>query len=935
MLNNKVSKAVRLAIAFGAASTAAFSANTIAAEEDVEKVERIQVTGSRISRTDMETSTPVTIFDISDIKNQGAVTVADFLRTNASTGGFNESATLSQAAGASSMGVKGFGADYTLILLNGRRLPKNTAGGIFVDINQIPMAAVERIDVLGDGASAIYGSDAVAGVINIITKTDYEGLNIKLSHGRNLAEGDGKENGFSLVAGVNSDKTNILFAADYFSRDVIKATDREMGSSAVLGYDSDGKIVRGGDGRSPWGIPGKTWILGSEDAASDSWVPWSSCAEENVVGGDCMYDFAPNYFLQPKSDRQSLLTIINHEFNSDFSVNAQFRYTRAYTETSNAPAPGSIEIANTSPYIRDFLFNDRFKDDPEKAERVWQDVQDDKTTVYVGRRYIDFPNRTADNTNETFEAISGFKYYISDALQLDADLGFSRLTNRQIGTRGNLLSKQTADAFSGELLNPFKLNDCSVNAETQALCNSLEAKTHRTGTYEIGFGTLVASGLIPLELPGGEIGYAAGIDVRNERYTDVSDPAKVGGQVIGGAGSNGGGQFSNNAVFGELQLPVLENLDLSIAVRQDKADWGVDEESKSTYSAKIGYRPLDNLLLRASIGTGFKAPGLGELFLGASEGVQRAVDRKRCNEQIAAGGSETEGECRTQELNSRSGGNPELTAETTKSYNIGFVYEPLEDLSISLDYWSLSIDDVVGSLPIQEILDEEAEGRLTEFVIRNSNGTLTDSARTGYVKGDLQNMNEMSAKGLQLDIQHTVDLGFGTLESNLKAEKWLEFMTQNSAAQPLCDSLDYDASRDWFANASFTLDVDDISTTLSVRYLPGYNSWQSRDTQNKSCERVGRWDVERYTQADVDAGSVDKEMVGRLKDAGTPLKVSSYAEVNLVSTYNLTSDQSITVGIRNLFDKNPPHSQVSWPFYQQSDYSNMGRFITLSYSVNF
>ncbi|WP_369674512.1 hypothetical protein, partial [Enterococcus faecium] len=93
------------------------------------------------------------------------------------------------------------------------------------------------------------------------------------------------------------------------------------------------------------------------------------------------------------------------------------------------------------------------------------------------------------------------------------------------------------------------------------------------------------------------------------------------------------------------------------------------------------------------------------------------------------------------------------------------------------------------------------------------------------------------------------------------------FMTQNSAAQPLCDSLDYDASRDWFANASFTLDVDDISTTLSVRYLPGYNSWQSRDTQNKGCERVGRWDVERYTQADVDAGSVDKEMIGRLKDA--------------------------------------------------------------------
>lgn len=936
MLNSKVSKAVRIAIAFGAASTAAFSASSFAAEdESVEKVERIQVTGSRISRTDMETAVPVKMFDVSDINNQGAVTVADFLRNNASTGGFNESATLSQSAGASSTGVKGFGSDYTLILLNGRRLPKNSAGGIFVDINQIPMAAVDRIDVLGDGASAIYGSDAVAGVINIITKKDYEGFNIKLSHGFNMAERDGKETGFSLVGGVNTGKTNILFAADYFSRGTVKATDRDIGSSAVLGYNEDGSIIRGGDGRSAWGIPGKSWIFGSPDAASATWVPWSSCAEENVVGGDCKYDFASNYSLQPKSDRQSLLTILNHEITSDFSVNAQFRYTRAYTETSNAPAPGSIQIENTSPFIRDFLFNDRFKGDAQKAESVWQDVQDDKTTIYVGRRYIDFPNRTADNTNETFEAISGFKYYIADSIQLDGDIGFSRLTNRQIGTRGNLLAEPTAKAFSGALLNPFAINDCSVNAETQTLCDSLEAKTHRTGTYEIGFGTLVASGLIPLELAGGEIGYATGIDVRNERYTDVSDPAKVSGQVIGGAGSNGGGEFKNNAVFLELQLPLLENLDLSLAGRQDRADWGIDKESKATYSAKIGYRPMDNLLLRASMGTGFKAPGLGQLFLGASEGVQKAVDRKLCNEQIASGGSDSTGNCATQELNSRGGGNPALTAETTKSYNIGFVYEPIEDLSISLDYWSLSIDNIIGSLPIQEILNEEAEGRLTDFVVRNSNGTLTDSKRTGYVKGDLQNMNESSAKGLQLDIQHTADLGFGTLESSFKAEKWLEFMSQNSAAQPLCDDLDYDASRDWFANASFTLDVDDISTTLSVRYLPGYNSWQSRDTQNKSCEVAGRWDVERYSQDDVDAGSVGKEMLGYLKDAGSPLKVSSYAEVNLVSTYNLTSDQSVTVGIRNLFDKQPPHSQVDWPFYQQGSYSNMGRFVTLSYSVNF
>ena len=920
--NNKLSKAVRLAIAFGAVSATAFTASVSAAEEDeAAKVERIEVTGSRIKRTDMETATPVTVFSEIEIKNTGAVTVAEFLRSNASTGGFNEASTLSQAAGASSMGVKGFGDEYTLILLNGRRLPKNSAGGIFVDINQIPMAAIERIEVLNDGASAIYGSDAVAGVINVITKTNYEGLNVKLSHGFNIEEGDGEETGLSIVAGVSNAKTNILFAADYFSRDVIKATDRDMGKTAWL-RDDEGNTIPGGDGRSPWGIPGKSWIFGAPDAASSTWVPWSSCAPENVVGGNCMYDFASSYFIQPKSDRQSLITIVNHEVNDSLKLNGQFRYTRAYTETSNAPAPGSIEIKNSSPFIKDFLFNDRFKDDPAAAQRVWEAVQADETTIYVGRRFLDFPNRTADNTNETFEAIGGFNYFINDDFTLTGDVGFSRLTNRQVGTVGNLLADATSEAVSGDLLNPFTLNDCSKDAATKALCESLYAKTHRTGTYEIGFANVTLSGLTGLELPGGNVGVAVGIDVRNERYTDVSDPAKVDGQVIGGAGSNGGGEFKNQAAFLEVSLPVIDAVELSIAARHDKADWTIDSEDKTTYSGKVSYRAMDNLLLRASYGTGFKAPNLSSLFLGASEGVQRAIDTKLCNEQIAAGGSTTGGNCATQELNSRGGGNPFLQAETTSSYNMGVVYEPFDGFSFSVDYWSLEIEDIIGSLPIQEILNEEAEGRLTNLVVRNAQGTLTDSARTGYVKGDLQNMNEASAKGLMYEIDYTTDVGFGKLTSNMKIEQWLEFMTQNSAAQPLCDALDQDASRNWFANAQFTLDTDNLSTTLSVRYLPGYNNWLSRDTRNKSCDMVGRF------------GAV-RDANGQLTDAGEPLKVSSYAEFNLVSTYNFTNDQAVTVGIRNLFDKNPPHSTVSWPFYEQGTYGNLGRFIFVGYSIDF
>ena len=204
--NSKLAKSVRLAIAFGAAATALPATQAYAADEDEDEIEKIEVTGSRIKRTDMETATPVSVFTKEEIENTGVSTVAEFLRTNASTGGFNESATLSQSAGASSVGLKGFGSAYTLVLLNGRRLPKNSAGGIFTDINQIPLAAVERIDILPDGASAIYGSDAIAGVINIVTKSDYEGIAISAKTGMAMEHQDGEESQIQITAGASNDK---------------------------------------------------------------------------------------------------------------------------------------------------------------------------------------------------------------------------------------------------------------------------------------------------------------------------------------------------------------------------------------------------------------------------------------------------------------------------------------------------------------------------------------------------------------------------------------------------------------------------------------------------------------------------------------------------------------------------------------------------------
>ncbi|MEH6817956.1 MAG: TonB-dependent receptor plug domain-containing protein, partial [Pseudoalteromonas distincta] len=234
MLNNKVSKAVRLAIAFGAVSTAAFSASSFAAEESADKVERIEVTGSRIKQVDMETSSPVTVITAADLQLSGEASVADVLN-NTSVNSFGSWRGMSGygngAAATSNINMRGLGAEYTLVLLDGRRMPgTSSSSGAAADTSRIPMAIVERIEILREGASAVYGSDAVAGVINIITKKDFNGLSFSYDTELPSAEG-GDTNRFNVSTGYSGEKGNITLTYEYydaesvFDRDIWKLND--------------------------------------------------------------------------------------------------------------------------------------------------------------------------------------------------------------------------------------------------------------------------------------------------------------------------------------------------------------------------------------------------------------------------------------------------------------------------------------------------------------------------------------------------------------------------------------------------------------------------------------------------------------------------------------------------------------------------------------
>jgi iron complex outermembrane receptor protein len=900
MINNKLAKAIRLAMAFGATSTLALSANVSAAEEGAEEVERIEVTGSRIKRTDMETATPVTVFSKEDIGKSGLTTISEFMRfsTGGGAGGRTENATLSQVAGSSSIDQKGFGSSYTLVLLNGNRLPGNAIASSFVDINQVPLAAVERIEYLEEGASAIYGSDAVAGVVNIITKKDMDGVSFSTSYGTNVAEHDGDEITAQLVAGASNEKTSMLFAFDYWERKPVMAVNRELGSTGYhpLGTDYDG--------RSSYGTPGfvDVYYTPAGGERTELITPFSDCPDEATGvsgkreqwgGAVCAYDFGPLYQLAPQGDRQSIYTVINHELDSEIMLSGEFRFSRAYSLSSNGAAPGLVDVTS-SKYVPDYLKG-------LYGEQLASEIMADPTfTVGVGRRYLDFGNRKKDNENTTFSAVLGAEGVIAEEYDWNFNVGHSKLKNTQIGAGGQLLRKDVEAAFADGSLNPFVINTFETEEELKVL-ESLQSAIHRTGEMDQSFASFGISGDLGLELPGGVVGFAVGADWRREAYTDRADTASINGEVIGGAGSNGGGERNNTGYYLELALPLLEDLDLTAAVRNDDIAWTGGDAQKSTWQAGLAYRPSDMFLLRASAGTGFKAPALHQLFLGQSFGVNSAIDTKLCAE--IGNNVSTHTACQNTEIRSRSGGNTELQPETSETYNVGIVVAPFENFDFTVDYWSLTVENIIGSLSTQEILNNEAD--LSHLVVRVG-GAL--SSIDSYVLSNLQNLSEESAKGVSISANYSIDSSVGEFGIGIQADTQLEHMRQSSKIQPLCDQIGETSEPKWKTNVNFDWQQDNMKAALNVRYVG--------ETTDHPGGRVN--------------GSCDFKRDDR--------PVDSYTQVDLQGTYFLDNNSNITLGLQNIFDKNPPLSTEAsgnWPWYDQGLYSNMGRYAYVSYKIEF
>lgn len=824
------------------------SEETDAIEEEAPR-EVIRVTGSRIKQIDMESASSVTTFTRDDLDRSGYGTVADFLRNSIPSGSMiSENQTLSQVSGASSFGGRDFSSAYTLVLLNGRRLPINAIAADFVDLNLIPMAAVERIEYLTDGASAIYGSDAIAGVLNIITRKSFDGVSVSTRLGQ-AERGDGTELSWQVVGGSTTGRSNFLIAADFFKREPVMAKDRPLINSTIA--------PDGTDNRSPSGLPG--YII-----YNNTIIPFEDCPEDRLDAANrCLFDVAPYYEAIPHSERQNIYTVFDYRLTDNIEFFGEARYSRSFTHLANGAAPGGVVLPVGTPH------------NPYDAP------------ITVVRRYLDFGPRRSDNTNEAFSLVGGLRGDLGANHSWSLEVTSHRLRNLQVGAGGQINSPAAVDAFSKGILNPFIFNEFDSKEKIEAF-EKINTTTFREGVSVLQTYTLAVDGMLPIDLPGGSIGYAAGAEFRKERFTDRSDNLSKEGRILGSAGSDGRGERENEALFVEASLPVLDSLNVTTAARYDNID---NKHDATTYKLALTYSPLDQLKFRASYGTGFKAAGMHSLFLGTSFGVNSAIDEKTCGSKTVP--------C---EIFTISGGNKDLEPETSVFYNLGVILQPLDSLSLSTDYWNINIENKVSTMPLQEILNDP--NRFGDLIFRDPEGRLnTDGA---YVLRTLQNLNKEHSAGIEIKANHAISTAAGQFSTSLLLNKLLMSKAQTTAVDPLCDfstnikGFDGRLASRWDRGA--------FGTHINIRHYARRNSYTGGRISG-SCER---------------------------QNPDSKFEVSPHTEGDIYFTYQAPFQTTFGLGVNNVTDEKPAYDRnETWPWYSQERYSNMGRFFYVSATHEF
>lgn len=920
-INNERSfKKSSLTLALSGALMAGFSFQGVAAEDDtVKKVERIEVTGSRIKRADIEGSSPVTSIGRMAIESSGVQSVGELLQTvaQADLSGLTQLTNNTNANdGSQTISLRNLGDNRTLVLVDGRRFL--ALGGGQVDISQIPIAIVERVDILADGASAVYGSDAIAGVVNIITKDGFEGVSLDATIGANF-EGDGEYKQAGISIGTIQGDTSLFLNVSKSEEKEIGAGDRTISETPVAYVPQ-----RFGSAFGLYGIFNTLEGFQSLDPEKEG-AGVRTADDFEPFGTKHRYNFAPTNYLKTPSERLNVFAKVNHEFSDTLSAFVNFTYNQRKSVTQIAAVPLVAGFSGPQweiPYSKDNIYNPFGED-----------------LTAFGFRTLPIGPRTNIQDYDTYFITGGFEgeFEIADT-SLFWDVSMSRGDSSRNEHGENFVNLQNLRNAVGPSFVQDGVAQCGTADDVISGCVPLNLFNGETGFTDemanyIGYElnnqvktgttnfTANISGEI-FELPAGFVGFAAGYEKRTNTYVDNPDSVVAAGLSSSNFSEPTNGSQTAEESYFEFAIPLLselpgvQSLELSIAGRfSDFENSGFVGTNPVTSkfdneSFKFGFtwRVFDDLMFRGNYSDTFRAPSVNNLFAGGGEGfpstqdpcnttqfpLQSAATQARCiADGVPDGGSIQP----TGQLRSLNGGNPGLQPEEGNTTTFGVVYNPswLDGFDMTVDMYKIELSDALSSISAGGMLNNcyvQGESEFCGFVERRSDG------RIATVRTSQFNLSQLEVEGVDFNANYAFQTNdYGNFNFRLNGSYTDSYRTAG-LEESIDDAVNQVARIDsdilrWRGTFNTTWSYDDLRVTWGMRYT---------SELTESCS---------IPESFLEDGLATRELCNMRsatsEDYPSGLnRIGSVTYHDLSASYVLPWQANVRVGMRNVFRKDPP-----------------------------
>jgi len=810
------------------------------------------VTGSRFKQLDANAFTPVKIITAAEIRLIGAQTMAELMRLLPEVSGNPISTAVSNGGnGSASVTLRGLPATNTLVLINGQRTAHNGLNGSSVDLNSIPLAVVNRIEILKHSGSSLYGSDAIAGVVNVIMKKRFDGALVNAFYGM-AAEGDNETRRYDFIGGFHFDRLGLMVAASHYSQDGVFSRDRELSSTA------DGRPREGVDRRSSATGNARINVDGDILALAADNLEGTSVADFRQATNEDLFDEQQfNSSLIP-AERNSLY--IAGEFKKLGSLDAAFDLTYVDSSTLITFAPASVftAFANTPISIA--------------SSNRYNPFGRDLTDVRI--RLLGLGPRLQTNDAQTWRANGRLMGNLRDGewqlsinwSQTDAQERWQNLANLQNISRG-----LGADVSCLEDCVPINFFAPAVSMAQDQL-NFIRAGAMNRGQSELMSVNLDFSQLVDI-LPAGDVEFASGLEFRHESLNTETDLLLANSQLVGGDFA------SSTELYLESLLPLAKgargifSLEADVSFRMTHSN---NAGLRANPKLALRFRPVEDLMLRGSLSTGFRSPSLFELHRADSQSQGSFIDPCSVIDDIDdLSGCQMAADPLRNQFIRIARGNKNLRPEKSQNLSLGFIFTPggLENFTFGLDFYRIYVDQVIGTSG-QFALDQNAQfGLFPDRIMRNADGELM-----AVVASD-ENLGSRKIHGIDIDISWRLFIAkWGTLGVNLGGAYIHSYRFQYSSNSAQVDLVG--TFRDAAAEGSGSI----------PRWKSNLNLfWQ-----------FGRWELGLSSSH---VSSVTEQILAqnRSRDAGA----WSREDVQLSYHFN-TGESLVTLGIENFLDEQPP-----------------------------